>query len=93
MNWILKSKIAGWCAMGLMIVVTVLCVTLPGVKQYWWELTDVFFAFMMVFCHLAALYLEKLSVRASKRLDTIAMVFGILAIVALICIYLIDGVG
>ena len=89
MNKMMKSKGVAWGGMFVMVVVTVVCMLMPGVKEHWWELTDVFAGFMMVFCHLAALYLENLNPEAGKRLDMIAMLFGILAIVAFFCIYFI----
>ena len=89
MNRLMKSKGAAWGGMLVMVVMTIACMVTPGVKEDWWELADVFFAFMMVFCHLASLYLEKLNQNASKRLDQLSMIFGIIAILAFVCIYFI----
>ena len=45
---------------------------------------------MMVFSHLAALYLASMSKDASKKLDVIAMIFGILTVISFIVIFIID---
>ncbi len=48
----------------------------------WWTFTDEFFAFMMVFTHLMALFLARFNPFVRRKLDTCAMIFGILFIIA-----------
>jgi len=78
---LLKSKAVAWCAMLLVIVVIVL--TFPA-RSEWWLFFDIFFAFMMVFCHLAALYLEKLVGHVARKLETCVFVFAVLTVLSLI---------
>lgn len=89
-NRLLKSKILAWIALFLCFVVLILSMAIPGIKKEWWELTDIFFFFMMSFSHIAALYLEKMSVQASRTLDKFAFVFGLLGIISLIVVYFIN---
>ncbi|MDE6296312.1 MAG: hypothetical protein K2L89_00550 [Muribaculaceae bacterium] len=90
-NVLRSSKTVGWIALIIVFSAIVLSMTIPGVKKDWWEMIDIFFFFMMAFSHLAALYLNKISVQASKTLDKIAFVFGILGIIALIVVYFITN--
>ena len=85
-----NSKLAAWLGLLLCIVVLILSMSLPGMKNEWWELIDIFFCFMMVFSHLAALYLNKMSLQASRTLDKLSLIFGILAIVSFIVVYFIN---
>lgn len=78
---ILKSKAGAWGA--LILVVAVIIMTFPARKE-WWAFIDVFCAFMMVFCHLMALYLGRLIGPAGKKLEIAAIVFGVLMIVSFI---------
>lgn len=84
-----KSKSVAWIGFGMMVLVLILSVSMPDFKQYWWEMIDVFFGFMMVFCHLAALYLEKFSYNAARKLDFIAFICAITAVVAFIVEYIV----
>lgn len=86
-NRLLKSKLVGWIALFLCLVVLILSMAIPGVKKEWWELIDIFFIFMMVFSHLAALYLKGMSTQASRTLDRFAFIFGCIGVIAFIVIY------
>lgn len=77
----LKSKTVAWAAFILIILVIGLTFTL---RPVWWAFSDIFFAFMMVFSHLMAVYIYKLNPFASRSLDRFALVFGILTVVALV---------
>lgn len=90
MSTLRTSKTVAWIAFAVVILAVILAVCLPGYKQYWWETLDIFFAFMMVFSHLAALYIARMSADASKKLDLISLLFGILAIISFIVIFVID---
>ena len=81
---IMKSKAAAWAAF---VVIVILMAITFGLRPVWWTFADMFFAFMMVFCHLMAVYLVKLNIHSSRKLDFMALVFGILTIVALIAEY------
>ncbi len=77
----LKSKFWAWCAFVLIIAVMILTFAL---RPVWWCFADIFFAFMMVFCHLMAVYLTRYNRYASARLDMVAIICGILTVIALI---------
>ncbi len=81
MGNILKMKSAAWGGLALMVVWLVYSFF---VHSPWWGYISVFFAFMMVFCHLAALYVEKISSAASRKLDLLSFVMGVHFIVAII---------
>lgn len=85
MNKLLESKIAGWVALVLVIALIVITFSMRSV---WWSFFDLFFIFMMVFAHLAALYLRKFSPAASATLDRVALVCGCLTILAIIGEYI-----
>lgn len=80
-----NSKIVAWLA--LCVVVTVICVTF-SLREQWWSFIDIFFAFMMVFSHLLALYLGKMSKSAAGKLDRLSLIFGIMTILAIIGEYI-----
>lgn len=86
MEGALRSKILGWLLLG---VVVVLIIATFDIHTPIWGYADEFCAFMMVFSHLMAIYLGKMSKAASRKLDVIALVFGGLMIIALICEYFI----
>ena len=90
-NILLSSKTVGWIALIIIFAAIVLSMAVPGVKKDWWEMIDIFFFFMMAFSHLAALYLNKISVQAAKTLDKLAFLFGLLGIIALIAVYIITN--
>lgn len=77
----LKSKFWAWCAFVLIIAVMIFTFSM---RPVWWCFADIFFAFMMVFCHLMALYLGRFNRFVADRLDLVALVCGILTVVALI---------
>lgn len=65
----LQSTLVAWIA--LFIVVIVIIFTFQF-RQQWWSFIDLFFAFMMVFCQLAGLYIQRFNPYAGKTLQTIA---------------------
>lgn len=81
MNGILSSKGAAWLAFLLMIIVLVATF---GMRTAWWDFFDIFFAFMMVFCHVIAVTITKYNKFAAARLDRIALVMGVLAVLSFI---------
>lgn len=81
MKNLLKTKAAAW---GELVLIVIWLVWMVSRHMQWWYFISVFFAFMMAFCHLAALYLYKTSSSASKKLDLVALVMGVLFIVAII---------
>lgn len=78
-----------WGAMLLMFIVVIVAICTRVVSSIW-EYSTLFLAFMAVFCHLAAVLLTKVSFAASKKLDMAAMIFGILAILALIVVFILN---
>lgn len=87
-NFLLSSKTVGWIALILIFAAIVLSMTVPGVKKDWWEMSDIFFFFMMAFSHLASLYLNKISAQAAKTLDNYAFIFGLMGMIALVVIWI-----
>ncbi len=81
MNKILKSKLVAWLALSL--VITLLGITF-SLRVEWWCFFDIFFFFMMAFCHLLAISLIKMSPIACKKLNNASLVFLILGIISLI---------
>ncbi len=53
-------------------------------RTLWWMFIDMFFAFMTVFSHLMAVYVVKFNIHSSRKLDFMAVLFGILTVVAII---------
>ena len=86
MTKILQSKLAAWLAMAIVIIV--IAVTFKF-RPAWWAFFDLFFAFMMVFCQLAALYLGPLNLYVKKRMQQSAAVCGILMILSFIAEYIV----
>lgn len=84
-----KSKTVAWIALLLIVVVLVLNVI---VENAWWSFIDIFFAFMMMFCHLVSLYIEKFNKVSAGKLEMISFVCGILMIVAFIAEYVVESV-
>lgn len=82
MSKILHSKLVAW--IGFVIVVVATCVTFKTLKPYWWAFAADFFAFMTVFCHLASIYLCRISQTAGDKLQRCAAVFGVVAVVSII---------
>ena len=81
MKNLLYSKTVAWLALCLVVIIIIFTFT---IRPVWWTFIDEFFAFMMVFTQLMALYIIKTSVYAAKKLQLCAAVFGILMILALI---------
>ncbi len=71
-------------AFGALLLVMLILVLSFKLRSYWWSYFDIFFAFMMVFCHLIALMFAKINARASARLDFIALICGILTVVGFV---------
>lgn len=81
MNKILESKLCAW---GAFVIVFLVIVLTFGMRREiaWWAFIDIFFAFMMVFCHLTAIIIKKLNGRASAKLELAAAVCGILTVLS-----------
>lgn len=80
------NKIINSVAVAIMLVVLVvvmIVISFPF-RTEWWSFADIFFVFMMAFTHLMALTLRKMSERASRILDRIAIVCGMLFVIAFI---------
>lgn len=83
------SKAMAWGGLLLTVILIVVCMVVPGIKNNLWEMTDLFFLFMGAFSHLMAISLAKMSKSASGTLDRISLVCIILAIISFIVIYFI----
>lgn len=81
MKKLLNSNAAAWVA--FLIVMAVIVFTFK-LRTVWWAYFDIFFAFMMVFCHIIALSIYRYNKFASARLDTIALIMGVLTVLSLI---------
>ena len=86
MKNLLRSKIVAWLAMAIVVIVIVATFKF---RPAWWAFIDEFFAFMMIFCQLVALYIMKFNGFAAKKLQICAAVFGILTILAIIAEFII----
>lgn len=86
----IESRIVSWIALFVIILWIVMQLHTP---DPWWTYLSIFLAFMMVFCHLAALYLYAVSWRASRKLDSLAMLCGILFVIALVATYIASQVS
>lgn len=84
MNKILESKILTLLALLIVVAVVVLTFVL---KMPVLSLIPCFFAFMMVFCHLASLLIKKMNPVASRTIDKCALVSGIFTVIAIITVY------
>lgn len=76
-------KTSKLCAWGAMIIVIAVMVLTFALRTAWWAFTDIFFAFMMAFMHLLAVYFHKV-VGISRQLEMAALVCGVLMIISLI---------
>lgn len=81
----LQSTLVAWIA--LFVVVIVIIFTFQY-RHAWWNFIDLFFAFMMVFCQLASLYIRRFNPYAGKTLQSIAAVCLVLMILAFIGEYI-----
>lgn len=82
-----ESKTLAWGAMLLIVILVIFTICMRYVESIW-DYLSIFFAFMMVFCHLMALSLRKMSLNASRKLDIAALIFGVLTILAIILIFI-----
>ena len=82
----MKKRIlnSGAMAAGALILIIVILVCTFQLRSYWWAFCDIFFAFMMVFLHGAAILFRKMNPASSRRLDFLALICGILTVVSLI---------
>ena len=88
MSKLRESKPLAICAMVLVMVVLVL---IAFMNPDWWEYIPVFFAFMMAFFHLLAVFMARVP-RMSRLLDLWAFAFGVLMIVGIIGVYIVESV-
>lgn len=77
---IMKSAPMAWAAM-LLIAIVLVCTF--SLRPAWWAFIDIFFFFMMAFCHAVACTAARMG-NVAKQLDLVALVCGILGIVALL---------
>lgn len=84
MTPVLRSKTVAWC--GFLLVVALLLLTY-SMRPVWWSYCDIFFLFMMAFSHAMAIMLCKVSEAAARKLDAVALVCGVLAIIAFFAEY------
>ena len=83
---LLESKLTAWVAMALVVAMVVLTFLL---HTPWYGFIAVFFCFVAVFAHLSALYLKKMSVTASRKLDVCALMCLLFAVAAFLAEYII----
>ncbi len=75
--------------LALLVTIVYIAVTFRFRKELgWWAYIDCFALFMSVFTWLMSLVVGKMIPHSGKRLDKIALIFGILFIVALIREYI-----
>lgn len=84
-----KSAVSAWGAMIIILIVIIICMSLHIIGDAW-EYVVLFLVFMAGFCHLASTLLKKTSVSAAKKLDLIALIFGILGVIGLITVFILD---
>ena len=84
-----QSTALAWGSMVIIVIVIIIAVCTRIVSSIW-EYSTLFLAFMAIFCHLMSLMLNKMSANAAKKLDYIALLFGVLAIIALIVVFILD---
>lgn len=87
MSKLRESKPLAVCAMLLVVVVLVL---ISFMNPEWWEYIPIFFAFMMAFFHLMAVFMARIP-NMSKLLDLWAFVFAVLMVVGIIGVYIVDS--
>lgn len=81
----LQSTLVAWLALAIVVIVIVATFRF---REAWWNFIDLFFAFMMVFCQLASLYIGKFNPYAGKTLRSISFVCLILMVLAFIGEYI-----
>lgn len=82
----LQSTFVAWIAMAIVVIVII---TTFEYRQAWWSFIDLFFAFMMVFCQLAGLYIGRFNSYAGKTLQSIAAICLVLMVLAFIGEYVV----
>ena len=87
-----ESKGVAWLALIVVVAILIIMICLRMFNEVW-EYSAIFCAFMMVFCHLMALNLRKMSLAACRKLDLISLIFGVLTVIAIIVIYILAQVG
>jgi len=80
------SKALAWIFLIIMLALTV-TVMVMKLKTSWIELTDIFCGYMCAFMHLASLYVRKMNAGFGKSFDRVALIFGVMAIVAVFVLY------
>lgn len=90
MGKLLNSKPAAW---GALILIVIWLIFALKTDEPWWGYLGIFFAFMMIFCHIASLYIERISKDASSKLDLIALICGVIFVVAEIVIYILETIA
>lgn len=80
------KKSTGLAWGGVLLVVIILVSTFTF-RPVWWAFIDIFFFFLAAFCHAVACTFSRMNPPASSRLDKLALVCGILAVVAMIVEY------
>ena len=80
-NKIFQSKGMAWSAFALVVVMLVLTMML---RQPWYYLITIFFAFMGAFTNLMAVMLRKVNARVSDKLNTCTFVMLILFVISFI---------
>lgn len=86
MTKLVESKVTAWIAMILVVALVVISFLL---RTPWWGFIAIFFCFIAVFCHLASLYLRRMSPAAGRKLEVCALVCIILAIIGFIAEYIV----
>ena len=81
MSKLFQSK--KWVGVLLAVVILGICLTFT-MRQVWWCFIDILFFFMGAFLQLMSLILAKASVKAAAKLQMIALVCLILAVLALV---------
>ncbi|MDE6443164.1 MAG: hypothetical protein K2K64_01895 [Muribaculaceae bacterium] len=89
MRNLLQSKTLAWCAfIVVFFLVIASIVTMRSWTTQYWTLADEFCAFMMVFCQLIAVYMNKYAPDAGSKLSACAAIFGVLMIISFIVEYI-----
>ncbi len=76
-----RSKIAAVTGLFLLMAVMVFTMVLHAP---WWAYIYLFFLFMSEFSHLCALITERMNPAASRKLERVAVVCGVIGIVAVV---------
>lgn len=83
---LIESKLVAWVAMALVMALVVIAMLLG---TPWWGFIAIFFCFLGIFAHLAALYLCKMSRAASSKLELCALILIVLAVIGFIVEYIV----